>query len=103
VSGKALLRALKNLSHDDAVEYVLQQANDHIRRSGVYRVGRLFVPGDLTISFVPARHGGRYQLDVRNEQGRITSSFSGLEIHHAVLDLLTFWEEEPHEGPGIVS
>lgn len=108
MSGKTLLRAVKNLSHDDAVQYVLDQVNEHIYRSGVYRVSRLFIPGDVSISYTPGRHTrdkevSGYHVIVRDRKGSVLYTLNGLEISHAILDLLSIWEEEPHEGPGIVS
>jgi len=108
VSGKTLFRTVKSLSHNDAVQYVLDQTNDHIHRSGVYRVSRLFIPGDVAISYVTGRHSmpagsAGYTVTVRDKRGDILYTLNGLELSHAVLDLLTIWEEELHEGPGIIS
>lgn len=79
---------------------MLDQANEHMHRSGVYRVSRLFIPGDVAISHTKT---SSYHVTVRDEKGQDLYTLGGLQISHAVLDLLTIWEEEPREGPGIVS
>lgn len=83
------------------MRFVLDQANSHIYRSGIYRVKRLFIPGDITLSRLTGP-GSSYQVVVRDKSNRVLIRLSQFDISHAVLDLLSFWEEEePTLGPGI--
>ena len=81
--------------------FVLDQANSHIHKSGIYRVKRLFILGDVTLSHLTGP-GNRYRVIVRDENKKVVAHLSEFDLSHAVLDLLSFWEEEePTLGPGI--
>lgn len=88
VHAKALARALAGKSHDDAMEYMLHEVNDAISRTGLFRCGRLFFPGDITIT-----HAAKYTITVRSSKHEVLV-LEHADISHAILDLMSFWEED---------
>lgn len=95
VPGKTLLEDIRRLSHDEAASFVIGEIRDYIHSRGVYRVGRLNLPGFIEVMPLPGGHNFGLRTVVAGRSSIVTGAPT---ISIAAFTLLEWWEAEPDDA-----